>query len=74
MKDQKRAAVAAFRSLNFGTIAAGDSYNDTSMLQEADAGVFFRPPDNVAREFPQFPVASDYAQLRAIIDEVAARI
>ena len=74
MKDQKRAAVAAFRSLNFGTIAAGDSYNDTSMLQEADAGAFFRPPDNVAREFPQFPVASNYAELRAIIDEAAARI
>jgi phosphoserine/homoserine phosphotransferase len=74
MKDQKRAAVAAFRSLNFGTIAAGDSYNDTSMLQEAHAGVFFRPPDNIAHQFPQFPVAPNYAELRALIDEAAARI
>jgi len=74
MNDQKRAAVAAFRGLNFGTIAVGDSYNDTSMLQEADAGVFFRPPANVAEQFPQFPVASSYADLRVIIDEAAALI
>jgi len=74
MKDQKRAAVSAFRDLNFGTIAVGDSYNDTAMLQQAHAGVFFRPPPNVVAEFPQFRVASDYAELRAVIDEAAARI
>ena len=74
MKDQKRAAVAAFRGLNFGTIAAGDSYNDTSMLQAADAGVFFRPPSNVAEQFPQFPVATTYDELRAMIDRAAGRI
>ena len=74
MKDQKRAAVAAFRTLNFGTIAAGDSYNDTSMLQAADVGVFFRPPPNVAEQFPQFPVAMGYDALRAAIDQAAARI
>ena len=74
MNDQKRAAVAAFRGLNFGTIAAGDSYNDTSMLQAADAGVFFRPPPNVAEQFPQFPVATSYDALRATIDQAAARI
>jgi len=74
MKDQKRAAVAAFRGLNFGTIAVGDSYNDTSMLQAAHAGVFFRPPPDVARQFPQFPVAAGYADLRDTIDEAAARI
>ena len=45
-------------------IAAGDSYNDTSMLLEADAGILFRPPDNVIREFPQLPVARDYGELR----------
>ncbi len=74
LSDQKRAAVAAFRALNFGTIAAGDSYNDTSMLQTADAGVFFRPPLNVAEQFPQFPVATSYDALRATIDQAAARI
>lgn len=74
MKDQKRAAVAALRGLNFGTIAVGDSYNDTTMLQQAHAGVFFRPPASVAQQFPQFRVASDYRELRAAIDEASARI
>ncbi len=74
MQDQKRAAVAALRGLNFGTIAVGDSYNDTSMLKEAHAGIFFRPPANVVEQFPQFPVASNYADLRAAIDGAAARI
>lgn len=74
MPDQKRAAVAAFRTLNFKTIAAGDSYNDTSMLKEADAGIFFCPPDNVIAEFPQFPVTCDYGQLRTAISEASARI
>ena len=67
MKDQKRAAVKAFRDLNFHTIAAGDSYNDTSMLAEAHAGILFCPPANVAAEFPQFPVTHDYAELRQAI-------
>ncbi len=74
MQDQKRAAVAAFHGLGFGTIAAGDSYNDTSMLQEAGAGILFRPPDKVAAEFPQFPVTRDYAGLRQAIDDAAARL
>lgn len=67
MKDQKRAAVKAFRELNFHTIAAGDSYNDTTMLAEANAGILFCPPDNVAAEFPQFPVTRNYAELRLAI-------
>ncbi len=74
MKDQKRAAVAAFRGLNFHTIAAGDSYNDTSMLKEADAGIFFCPPEGIAAEFPQFPVTRDYGELRSAIDAAAARM
>ncbi len=67
MQDQKRASVRAFRELNFRTIAAGDSYNDTSMLSAADAGILFCPPANVAAEFPQFPVARDYGELRRAI-------
>ncbi len=67
MKDQKRASVKAFKQLNFHTIAAGDSYNDTAMLAEADAGILFCPPDNVVAEFPQFPVTRDYEELRRAI-------
>ena len=63
MRDQKRASVAAFRQLNFHTIAAGDSYNDTAMLAEAHAGILFRPPARVAAEFPQYPVAQSYEEL-----------
>jgi phosphoserine/homoserine phosphotransferase len=63
-RDGKRKAVAALHSLSFQAIAAGDSYNDTTMLAEADAGILFRPPDNVIREFPQFPVTRTYDELR----------
>ncbi|MBX3333684.1 MAG: bifunctional phosphoserine phosphatase/homoserine phosphotransferase ThrH [Nitrospira sp.] len=65
MTDPKRHAVAAFKSLNFRTIAAGDSYNDTAMLAEADAGFFFRPPEHLPKEFPQFPVTQTYAELQS---------
>ena len=65
MKDQKREAVRALRGLQLAVIAAGDSYNDTSMLAEADAGILFRPPENVVRDFPQFPVTTTYEELRA---------
>ena len=61
--DQKRKAVAAFRSLNYRVIAAGDSYNDTTMLGEADTGFLFRSPDNVKAEVPQFRSAEEYDEL-----------
>lgn len=64
MPDQKREAVIRFHELKFQVIAAGDSYNDTSMLSEADRGIFFCPPQNVIDEFPQFPVTTDYGQLK----------
>jgi len=64
-KDPKRQSVKAFRGLNFRCIATGDSYNDTSMLAEADAGILFCPPQNVIDEFPQFPVATNYDELRS---------
>ncbi len=63
--DPKRQAVKAIRGLNFRVIASGDSYNDTSMLAEADAGILFCPPKNVVDEFPQYPVARNYAELKA---------
>lgn len=64
MPNQKKHAVAAFKALNFFTMAAGDAYNDTAMLGEADAGFFFRPPDHLPKEFPQFPVTRTYAELQ----------
>lgn len=64
MPNQKKHAVAAFKALNFFTMAAGDAYNDTAMLGEADAGFFFRPPDHLPKEFPQFPVTQTYAELQ----------
>lgn len=66
-QDQKRKAVAGFKAMNFKVIAAGDSYNDTSMLAEAHAGILFRPPDNVIKEFPQYPVTTDYDALKGEI-------
>jgi phosphoserine/homoserine phosphotransferase len=62
--DGKRKAVVALQSLDFRVIAMGDSYNDTTMLGAADAGILFRPPANIAAEFPQFPVHQDYDRLR----------
>ena len=67
-------AVKAFKALNFNVIAAGDSYNDTAMLVEANAGIFFRPPQNVIDEFPQFPVTRDYDALRAAFTRAAASL
>ncbi len=61
--DGKTKAVAALKSLNYKIIASGDSYNDTGMLQEADAGIFFRPPDSIKKDFPQFPVTHEYDTL-----------
>ncbi|HSJ97068.1 MAG TPA: bifunctional phosphoserine phosphatase/homoserine phosphotransferase ThrH [Myxococcota bacterium] len=72
--DQKREAVRALHGLRFRVIAAGDSYNDTAMLAEADAGILFRPPDNVVREFPQFPVTRDYPELRAAVEAALAKL
>jgi phosphoserine/homoserine phosphotransferase len=65
LQNQKKHSVAAFKALNFFTIAAGDAYNDTAMLAEADAGFFFRPPEHLPKEFPQFPVTRTYAELQA---------
>jgi len=62
-KDAKRESVRAFKNLKYQVIAAGDSYNDTTMLSEAHAGILFKPPQNVINDFPQFPVTTNYAEL-----------
>ena len=72
--DPKRKAVAALKELNFRVLAAGDSYNDTSMLSEADAGVLFRAPVNVVREFPQFPVTERYDELEAALRNASSAL
>lgn len=69
--DAKRKSVQFLKQLNFKVYAAGDSYNDTGMLQEADAGFLFRAPDRVVAEFPQFPVCAGYNELRQLIDQAA---
>ncbi|NRA37089.1 MAG: bifunctional phosphoserine phosphatase/homoserine phosphotransferase ThrH [Planctomycetes bacterium] len=71
-KDPKRKSVEAFKGLNYRVVAAGDSYNDTTMLAEADAGILFKAPDNVIAEFPQFPLAASYQELTQLIASALA--
>lgn len=74
-KDPKRQAVKAFHSLNYRVLAAGDSYNDTGMLEEADAGFLFHAPQNVVADFPQFPAVNTYAELQEqFLRNASARI
>jgi phosphoserine/homoserine phosphotransferase len=73
LQDGKRKAVMALKLLNFEVVAAGDSYNDTTMLTEADAGILFRPSEAVVRDFPQFPVTHTYDDLRAAITAATRR-
>ena len=72
--DAKTKAVAALKKLNLKVIAAGDSYNDTGMLKEADAGILFRAPDNVVKEFPQFTVTQTYEEFKAAIIEASYKL
>jgi phosphoserine/homoserine phosphotransferase len=68
--DQKRKVVQAVQNLNYTVIAMGDSYNDTSMMAQAEYGILFCPPESVKRDFPQFPVAKDYEELKEIIQSI----
>jgi phosphoserine/homoserine phosphotransferase len=67
IREQKREAVAAFRRMNYHVISAGDSYNDTAMLKEANVGFLIHAPENVRREFPQFPAVDSHAELLRLI-------
>jgi phosphoserine/homoserine phosphotransferase len=62
-KHGKKIAVQGFHSMGMKVFAAGDSYNDTGMLTEADAGFFFMPPESITKEFPQIPVTRNYQEL-----------
>jgi len=67
IREQKREAVAAFRRMNYHVISAGDSYNDTAMLKEANVGFLIHAPENVKKEFPQFPAVESHAELLKLI-------
>ncbi len=71
-QDHKRRTVDSLREMNYNVIAAGDSYNDTTMLSAANAGILFKPPENVVQEFPQFPVAMEFSELIQEIESAAA--
>ena len=66
----KEKTTLAMKSLNYQVIAMGDSYNDIAMLKAADRGLLFRPPENVIREFPEFPVTHDYDSLKELIQAI----
>jgi len=71
--DPKRRVVEAFQQLKYKVIGIGDSYNDMGMIQQADQGIFFRPPDKVRMDYPQFPVTRDYSELKEHIQEALSR-
>ena len=73
MKDHKREAVKAFNLLNYTVYAAGDSYNDTSMLSEAEYGFLFNAPENIITAFPQFPSIKTYDALQSEFEKVSPR-
>jgi phosphoserine / homoserine phosphotransferase len=72
LPEQKRAAVAAFKRMNYHVISAGDSFNDTAMLLEANVGFLFRAPDNVKSQYPQFEAVDEYADLTRLIQRAMA--
>ena len=67
--DPKRHCVKAFQSLGYEVVAAGDSYNDISMLEQAENGILFQPSEKVVNDFPDFPVALNYEELKVMYTE-----
>lgn len=67
LADQKRHAVEAFQRLNYNVIAAGDSFNDTAMLCQADTGILIHAPENVIAQFPQLPAVHSHEELLKLI-------
>lgn len=72
-KDGKKKAVHAFQSVGCRVMASGDSYNDLTMIQNANKGMFFRAPDSISMEFPQYPTVNEYDDLLSGIDEFIAQ-
>ncbi|MFX1405796.1 MAG: bifunctional phosphoserine phosphatase/homoserine phosphotransferase ThrH [Promethearchaeota archaeon] len=69
IKDMKKITVEKLKDMNYKVISIGDSYNDIAMLMEADFGILFRPPINITEEYPRFPIAYDYSELKRIISD-----
>jgi len=69
-QDSKRHAVISLKSLYYKVVGVGDSYNDITMLKEADTGLLYNPPENVKNEFPEFPVSYSYDELKAILQNI----
>lgn len=69
-KDPKRQTVKALQSLKYEVIAFGDSYNDMSMLEQAEKAFLYRPPQNVIDDYPQFPVATNYDEMKALLNQM----
>ena len=69
IEDGKRKAIDAFRSLNYRTFAAGDSYNDLTMIKKADRGALFRAPRNILEEYPELPLCTTYDEFYSVIEE-----
>ena len=74
IRDAKTKAVRALQGLNIKVIAAGDSYNDTGMLKQAEAGILFKAPDNVIKEFPQFHLTRNYDEFKKTLIQIAKNI
>lgn len=72
-KDPKRQSVKSLQALNYRIISAGDSYNDTTMLEQAETGIFFSAPSNVLEEFPQYESTTTYDELKAAIAKASVR-
>jgi phosphoserine/homoserine phosphotransferase len=69
-KDGKKKVAHAMQSLNYTVIGVGDSYNDIAMLEAADHGILYRPPENVRRQYPSLPEASDFGELKSMIQSI----
>jgi phosphoserine / homoserine phosphotransferase len=69
-KDPKRQVIKALKSLNYTVIAFGDSYNDVSMLEEADKAFLYKPPQNVVDDYPHFPVATNYQEMKGLLQNM----
>lgn len=71
--DPKRKTVEAFKSLKYDVVAFGDSYNDVTMLEAADKGILFCPPENVKADYPQYPVVTDINDLKKRLLEIVSK-
>jgi len=72
-QDGKRKVAQTLKTMNYKIIAMGDSYNDITMIKEADHGILFRPPENVIAEFSEFPVVNKYDELKPILEKILAQ-